>query len=193
MMNESKEPEKVNQVISLKVTLTEKIALERYCRNVRLSKSSAIRDFIRRGTGVIPDKVTGISSEKFNETLSPIIKELYKEVKKLDYRLNRIEVGKTSLKSLETKSTPTDSNEIKVPADRLADRHLNKKEIAVLLGISLSTLSNIKRYTTESGEQLFKPLGKRNNVGYYDCSEVYPDNIPDKFKMNIDWGRLKAK
>lgn len=193
MMNESKEPEKVNQVISLKVTLTEKIALEKYCRNVRLSKSSAIRDFIRRGTGVIPDKVTGISSEKFNETLSPIIKELYKEVKKLDYRLNRIEVGKTSSKSLETKSTPTDSNEIKVPADRLADRHLNKKEIAVLLGISLSTLSNIKRYTTESGEQLFKPLGKINNVGYYDCSEIYPDNIPDRFKMNIDWGRLKAK
>lgn len=166
---------------------------------------------------MIPDNVTGISSEKFNETLSPILKELNKEVKKLDYRLRkieskepnleelefrikklnykleRIEVGKTSSKSLETKSTPTDSNEIKVPADRLADKHLNKKEIAVLLGISLATLSNIKRYTTESGEQLFKPLGKINNVGYYDCSEVNPDNIPDRFKMNIDWGRLKPK
>ena len=192
-MNESKEPEKVNQVISLKVTLTEKIALEKYCRNVRLSKSSAIRDFIRRGTGVIPDKVTGISSEKFNETLSPILKELQKRVKKLEHRLNSIEDSKTSSKSLETKSTPTNSNEIKVPADRLADKHLNKKEIAILLGISLSTLSKIKRYITESGEQLFKPLGKIYNVGYYDCSEVNPENIPERFKMNIDLGRLKPK
>jgi hypothetical protein len=192
-MNESKEPEKVNQVISLKVTLTEKIALEKYCRNVRLSKSSAIRDFIRRGTGVIPDKVTGISSEKFNETLSPILKELQKRVKKLEHRLNSIEDSKTSSKSLETKSTPTNSNEIKVPADRLADKHLNKKEIAILLGISLSTLSKIKRYITESGEQLFKPLGKIYNVGYYDCSEVNAENIPERFKMNIDWGRLKPK
>lgn len=188
-MNEHREAEKVNQVISLKVTESEKKALDKYCRNVRLSKSSAIRDFIRRGTGMIPiqKKIEDLKPEEFKETLSPVILDLYRRIEALESKSARVKPDKKESDRKE------DENTIEVPFNRLADKHLNKKEIAILAGISLSTLSNIKRYTTESGEQLFKPLGKINNVGYYDCSEIHPDNIPDRFQMNIDWGRLVSK
>ena len=82
---------------------------------------------------------------------------------------------------------------IEVPAHRLEDKMLFKNEIAVLIGCSVKTLSNMAKYVTHDGEPIFINKGMIGNKGIFDCSAVHADAFAENLQVNVDWSRLQPK
>jgi Sec-independent protein translocase protein TatA len=189
--NEMEVPfEPADQHISVRITTKEKKLLIKWCKELRLSKSQGIRK-------LIVDRLA--SPEQIQEAtddLTDEIKELKRAVSEIKQQLENKPKPKlntwveTAEKIIEK---PDDANAIYVPRERLEKKILIKKEIAVLAGISVSTLGDIGRYKYESGEPVYPKVGVIATRGLYDCSKVSGATYPMQYKVDIDWSRLLPK
>ena len=189
--NEMEVPfEPADQHISVRITTKEKKLFIKWCKELRLSKSQGIRK-------LIVDRLA--SPEQIQETtdgLTDEIKELKRAVSEIKQQLGNKPQTKlntwteTAQRIIEK---PDDANAIYVPRERLEKKILIKKEIAVLAGISVSTLGDIGRYKYESGEPVYPKVGVIATRGLYDCSKVSNATYPIQYKVDIDWSRLLPK
>jgi hypothetical protein len=189
--NEMEVPfEPADQHISVRITTKEKKLLIKWCKELRLSKSQGIRK-------LIVDRLA--SPEQIQEAtddLTDEIKELKRAVSEIKQQLGNKPQTKlntwteTAQRIIEK---PDDANAIYVPRERLEKKILIKKEIAVLAGISVSTLGDIGRYKYESGEPVYPKVGVIATRGLYDCSKVSNATYPIQYKVDIDWSRLLPK
>lgn len=183
--------EPADQHISVRITPTEKRMFIKWCRENRLTKSQGIRR-------LITDRLA--TPEKKQEATNDITREV-EELKKTvrEIREQLLSKPKPKPKSWRehldkvVKAAEPLGDTIEVPAHRLEDKMLFKNEIAVLIGCSVKTLTNIGKYVTQDGEPLFINKGKIANKGIFDCSGVHADAFAERFQVNVDWNRLTPK
>jgi len=195
MMEENNEMgvhfEPADQHISVRITPTEKRMFIKWCRENRLTKSQGIRR-------LITDRLA--TPEKKQEATNDItreVEELKKTVREIREQLlskpKPIARSWTEPLAKVVKEVEPQGDTIKVPAHRLEKKLLLKSEIAVLIGCSVKTLSNISTYVTQNGEPIFINMGKVANKGVFDCSGVHADAFAERFQVDVDWSRLSPE
>tara|TARA_Y100001972_G_scaffold16418_1_gene17814 strand:- start:352 stop:939 length:588 start_codon:yes stop_codon:yes gene_type:complete len=195
MMEENNEMgvhfEPADQHISVRITPTEKRMFIKWCRENRLTKSQGIRR-------LITDRLA--TPEKKQEATNDItreVEELKKTVREIREQLlskpKPIARSWTEPLAKVVKEVEPQGDTIKVPAHRLEKKLLLKSEIAVLIGCSVKTLSNISTYVTQDGEPIFINMGKVANKGVFDCSGVHADAFAERFQVDVDWSRLSPE
>lgn len=182
--------EPATEHISVRITVTEKKMFIKWCRENRLTKSQGIRRLITDRLAT-PEQI-----QEATDDLTDEIKELKRAVSEIKQQLEnkpkpKLNTWSEALEDIIEK--PDDTNTIMVSKDRLDKKHLVKKEIAVLAGISISTLGDIGRYKYESGEPIYPKVGVIGTRGLYDCSKVSSATYPMQYKVDIDWSRLLPK
>ena len=189
--NEMEVPfEPADQHISVRITTKEKKLLIKWCKELRLSKSQGIRKLIVDRLAS-PEQV-----QEATDDLTDEIKALKRAVSEIKQQLGNKPKPKlntwteTAERIIEN---PDDANVIYVPRERLEKKILIKKEIAILAGISVSTLGDIGRYKYESGEPVYPKVGVIATRGLYDCSKISNTTYPIQYKVDIDWSRLLPK
>ena len=189
--NEMEVPfEPADQHISVRITTKEKKLLIKWCKELRLSKSQGIRKLIVDRLAS-PEQV-----QEATDDLTDEIKALKRAVSEIKQQLGNKPKPKlntwteTAERIIEN---PDDANVIYVPRERLEKKILIKKEIAILAGISVSTLGDIGRYKYESGEPVYPKVGVIATRGLYDCSKISSATYPVQYKVDIDWSRLLPK
>tara|TARA_Y100001937_G_scaffold120297_1_gene177320 strand:+ start:747 stop:1331 length:585 start_codon:yes stop_codon:yes gene_type:complete len=183
--------EPADQHISVRITPTEKRMFIKWCRENRLTKSQGIRR-------LITDRLA--TPEKKQEATNDItreVEELKKTVREIREQLlskpKPIARSWTEPLAKVVKEVEPQGDTIKVPAHRLEKKLLLKSEIAVLIGCSVKTLSNISTYVTQDGEPIFINMGKVANKGVFDCSGVHADAFAERFQVDVDWSRLSPE
>lgn len=195
MMEENDEMEvqfePATEHISVRITVTEKRMFIKWCRENRLTKSQGIRR-------LITDRLA--TPEKKQEATNDItreVEELKKTVREIREQLlskpKPIARSWTEPLAKVVKEVEPQGDTIKVPAHRLEKKLLLKSEIAVLIGCSVKTLSNISTYVTQDGEPIFINMGKVANKGVFDCSGVHADAFAERFQVDVDWSRLSPE
>lgn len=182
--------EPATEHISVRITTTEKKMFIKWCRENRLTKSQGIRRLITDRLAT-PEQI-----QEATDDLTDEIKELKRAVSEIKQQLENKPKPKLQTWSETAEriiEKPDDANVIYVPRERLEKKILIKKEIAVLAGISVSTLGDIGRYTYESGEPVYPKVGVIATRGLYDCSKVSSATYPIQYKVDIDWSRLLPK
>jgi Sec-independent protein translocase protein TatA len=182
--------EPATEHISVRITTTEKKMFIKWCRENRLTKSQGIRRLITDRLAT-PEQI-----QEATDDLTDEIKELKRAVSEIKQQLENKPKPKLQTWSETAEriiEKPDDANVIYVPRERLEKKILIKKEIAVLAGISVSTLGDIGRYTYESGEPIYPKVGVIATRGLYDCSKVSSVTYPIQYKVDIDWSRLLPK
>tara|TARA_A100001015_G_C14948566_1_gene695719 strand:+ start:509 stop:1090 length:582 start_codon:yes stop_codon:yes gene_type:complete len=182
--------EPATEHISVRITTTEKKMFIKWCRENRLTKSQGIRRLITDRLAT-PEQI-----QEATDDLTDEIKELKRAVSEIKQQLEnkpkpKLQTWSETAERIIEKAD--DANAIYVPRERLEKKILIKKEIAVLAGISVSTLGDIGRYTYESGEPIYPKVGVIATRGLYDCSKVSNKTYPVQYKVNIDWSRLLPK
>lgn len=119
-------------IISFKVTESEKQALEDYCHNRLISKSVAIRDFVRKGLE---------SLEVESPENSQSIQDLYKKIESIE---QRISAGYTKPKPLPQTIPAQNERYIDCAVFDIpeGDALLSKDDIARKWGYTVSTLGS---------------------------------------------------
>jgi len=183
--------EPATEHISVRITVTEKRMFIKWCRENRLTKSQGIRR-------LITDRLA--TPERKQEATNDItreVEELKKTVREIrEQLLNKpkpIARSWTEPLAKVVKNVEPQGDAIKVPAHRLEKKLLLKSEIAVLIGCSVKTLSNISQYVTQGGEPIFINMGKIANKGVFDCSGVHADAFAERFQVDVDWSRLSPE
>ena len=183
--------EPATEHISVRITVTEKRMFIKWCRENRLTKSQGIRR-------LITDRLA--TPERKQEATNDItreVEELKKTVREIrEQLLNKpkpIARSWTEPLAKVVKNVEPQGDAIKVPAHRLEKKLLLKSEIAVLIGCSVKTLSNISQYVTQDGEPIFINMGKIANKGVFDCSGVHADAFAERFQVDVDWSRLSPE
>ena len=182
--------EPATEHISVRITTTEKKMFIKWCRENRLTKSQGIRRLITDRLAT-PEQI-----QEATDDLTDEIKELKRAVSEIKQQLEnkpkpKLNTWVETAEKIIVKSD--DANTIMVSKDRLDKKHLVKREIAVLAGISISTLGDIGRYKYESGEPVYPKVGVIGTRGLYDCSKVSNETYPMQYKVDIDWSRLLPK
>ena len=189
--NEMEVPfEPADQHISVRITTKEKRLFIKWCKELRISKSQGIRKLIVDRLAS-PEQI-----QEATDNLTDEIKELKRAISEI-----RKQIGSSSKPKKQTWSEAAekvlnisdDAKVIHVPAHRLEEKMLFKDEIAVLIGCSVKTLSNIGKYVTQDGEPIFINVGKVANKGLFDCSRAHADAFAERLQVNVDWSRLQPK
>ena len=186
--------ETADQHISVRITPKEKRLFTKWCRENRLTKSQGIRKLItdRLESPEPTQESNNVATNQLNEK----VKELQQTVLEIKEQLKKRPKPKEKTWSETAEkivSYSDDANVIHVPAHRLEKKMLFKDEIAVLIGCSVKTLSNIGKYVTQDGEPIFINKGKIANKGIFDCSGVHSDAFAERFQVFVDWSRLLPK
>ena len=183
--------EPATEHISVRITVTEKRMFIKWCRENRLTKSQGIRRLITDRLASPEEKQEATSN------LSREVEELKRTVREIREQLiNKPKpIAKSWTKTFDkvVKEVRLPSDTIEVPVHRLEEKMLFKDEIAVLIGCSVKTLSNIGKYVTQDGEPIFINKGKIANKGIFDCSGVHSDAFAERFQVFVDWSRLLPK
>ena len=182
--------EPATEHISVRITTTEKKMFIKWCRENRLTKSQGIRRLITDRLAT-PEQI-----QEATDDLTDEIKELKRAVSEIKQQLENKPKPKLQTWSETAEriiEKPDDANAIYVPRERLEQKILTKREIAVLANISIKTLGDINRYKYESGEPVYPKVGDIRNRGIYDCSKVSNEIYPIQYKVDIDWSRLLPK
>jgi len=183
--------EPATEHISVRITVTEKRMFIKWCRENRLTKSQGIRRLITDRLASPEEKQEATSN------LSREVEELKRTVREIREQLiNKPKpIAKSWTKTFDkvVKEVRLPSDTIEVPVHRLEEKMLFKDEIAVLIGCSVKTLSNIGKYVTQDGEPIFINKGKIANKGIFDCSAVHADAFAERLQVNVDWSRLLPK
>lgn len=182
--------EPATEHISVRITTTEKKMFIKWCRENRLTKSQGIRRLITDRLAT-PEQI-----QEATDDLTDEIKELKRAISEIKEQIGnkpepKLQTWSEAAEKIVVKSD--DANVIYVPAERLAKKILNKREIAILANISVKTLGDINRYKYESGEPVYPKVSVLNNRGIYDCSKISSATYPVQYKVDIDWSRLLPK
>ena len=183
--------EPATEHISVRITVTEKRMFIKWCRENRLTKSQGIRRLITDRLAPPEEK------QEATNNLSREVEELKRTVREIREQLiNKPKpIAKSWTKTFDkvVKEVRLPSDTIEVPVHRLEEKMLFKDEIAVLIGCSVKTLSNIGKYVTQDGEPIFINKGKIANKGIFDCSGVHADAFAERLQVDVDWSRLLPK
>ena len=183
--------EPATEHISVRITVTEKRMFIKWCRENRLTKSQGIRRLITDRLASPEEK------QEATNNLSKELEELKRSVREIrEQFINKPKpIAKSWTKTFDkvVKEVRLPSDTIEVPVHRLEEKMLFKDEIAVLIGCSVKTLSNIGKYVTQDGEPIFINRGKIANKGIFDCSAVHADAFAERLQVDVDWSRLQPK
>ena len=189
--NEMEVPfEPADQHISVRITTKEKKLFIKWCKELRLSKSQGIRKLI------VDRLASPAQKQQATDDLSDEVRELKRAISEIKKQLGSSPKPKPQTWSEVAEKVvkiSDDANVIHVPAHRLEEKMLFKDEIAVLIGCSVKTLSNIRKYVDQDGEPIFINKGKVANKGIFDCSGVHADAFAERLQVDVDWSRLQPK